>query len=73
MKFGIKDRDLDDAISNSLLQADMTGFVDKMKRRASTISGHVDEDLIQLERERIIRSQLNSSDGEAVDLHDQVW
>lgn len=70
--FGIKDRDMDDALNNSLLQADLNGFCEKNKRRASTLSGSLDSDLMQREKERIIRSQLDSSNGEAVDLHDQV-
>lgn len=68
--FGINERDMDDAINSSLLRSDMNNFCEDKKR--STLSGTVDPDLVEREKERILRSQLNSSDGVAVDLHDQV-
>lgn len=67
---GINERDMDDAINSSLLRSDMNNFCEDKKR--TTLSGTVDPDLVQREKERILRMQLNSSDGEAVDLHDQV-
>lgn len=70
--FGIRERDLDDAINNSLLRSDMNSFCEDMKKSGSTLSGDVDPDSLQREKERILRSQLDSSDGLAVDLHDQV-
>lgn len=70
--FGIKERDFDDAINNCLLRKDMKGFCDSYMKTGATLSGDLDPDLMQREKERIIRSQLDSSDGVAVDLHDQV-
>lgn len=71
--FGIKESELDDAINNSLLRADMKSFCEKQKIKKEFSGGGVDDpEVLQREKERIIRSQLNSADGEAVDLHDQV-
>lgn len=69
--FGIKERDLDDAINNSLLRADMGNIFDVAKK-SQLLKRPVDPTFAQLEKERILRNQLNSSDGVAVDLHDQV-
>lgn len=68
--FGIKDRELEDAINNSLLRADMKDFCDSAKRRGSTMP--TDPYLVQREKERVLRSHLDSSNGDAVELHDQV-
>lgn len=69
--FGIKERELDDAINNSLLRADMGNIFDVAKK-SQLLKRPIDPTFAELEKERILRNQLNSSDGVAVDLHDQV-
>ena len=71
--FGIQERELDEAISHSLLRADMEVFCDSAtKKTGPRLSGTLDPDILQREKERILRSHLDSSDGNAVELHDQV-
>lgn len=69
--FGIKERDLDDAINSSLLQSEMNNIFD-LNSKSQNLTRPIDPQLAEREKERILRSQLNSSDGDAVELHDQV-
>lgn len=69
--FGIKESDFDYGINNSLLRTDMSDICD-MKKKGQSLVNVVDPEFVEREKERFQRSQLNSSDGDAVELHDQV-
>lgn len=54
-----------------MLRADMSNISD-MKKKGQSLANVIDPDFVQREKERLQRAQLNSSDGDAVELHDQV-
>lgn len=65
----IGESDLDAAINYSLLRGDMNSVIFK---DGNPMDGTMKPEIIEREKERIIRSQLNSSDGNTVEIHDQV-
>lgn len=65
----ISDNDFEEAINYSLLRDDMSKHIASSKLNNRSL----DPELIQREKERIIRSQLNSADGNIAERHDQFY
>lgn len=65
----ISDNDFEDAINYSLLRDDMVKDIGLSKLNNQSL----DPELIQREKERVIRAQLNSSDGNIAEKHDQFY
>ncbi|GAB0092499.1 Gustatory receptor [Sergentomyia squamirostris] len=70
--FRIRDSDIDDAINHSLLYGDMNRVWD-ISQKGQKITGSVDPDLVQREKDRAVRAQLNSANGDTVEIHDQFY
>lgn len=64
----IGEKDFEDAINFALLRDDMVKYIHSTKH-----NNGVDPELIQREKERIIRAQLISSDGNTAEMHDQFY
>lgn len=67
----ITEQDFDEAISYTLLQGDMVVIGDGSRTRQP--GNRINPELIQREKERAARAQLNSSDGNVVEQHDQFY
>ncbi|KXJ77253.1 gustatory and odorant receptor 22-like [Aedes albopictus] len=68
----IKDSEFEDSLNYALLRGDMgTNWdIDKDERM---MNGTLDPELVQRAKERAIRAQLNSADGDTCELHDQFY
>lgn len=67
----ISDYDLDEALNYSLLRGDMTRIWDSTNtdKNINNVAPH----LVEREKDRINRSQLNSADGNTREIHDQFY
>lgn len=65
----ISENDFEDAINFSLLRDDMAKNIGSSKLNNQSL----DPELIQREKERVIRAQLNSADGNIAEMHDQFY
>ncbi|XP_059621633.1 gustatory and odorant receptor 22-like [Phlebotomus argentipes] len=70
--FRIRESDIESAISNSLLHGDMNRVFD-ISQKSKKITGSMDPVLLQREKDRNVRAQLNSANGDAVEIHDQFY
>ncbi|XP_055617288.1 gustatory and odorant receptor 22-like [Toxorhynchites rutilus septentrionalis] len=68
----IKESEFDDSLSYALLRGDMGGIWDTGKDERM-MDGTMDPELIQRAKERTIRAQLNSADGDTCEVHDQFY
>ncbi|XP_058467629.1 gustatory and odorant receptor 22-like [Malaya genurostris] len=68
----IKDSDFDQALDFALLRRDM-GFIWDTGKDEHVINGTMNPELIQRAKERAIRAQLNSADGDTAETHDQFY
>lgn len=68
----IPDIEFEDAINYSILRGDMSKIWNVNKDDKS-LRKVMDPDMIQREKERAIRAQLNSSDGDTAEIHDQFY
>jgi gustatory receptor len=68
----IKDSDFEDSLSYALLRNDMAHIWDTTKDERNAYSTIAPE-LLQREKERAIRAQLNSADGDTAEEHDQFY
>lgn len=69
----IEEPDLDNALNISLLRDDMDQIWHIMNSDEKSVHNAMDPTLIQREKERAIRSQLNSADGNTAEIHDQFY
>ncbi|XP_053684616.1 gustatory and odorant receptor 22-like [Sabethes cyaneus] len=68
----IKESDFDEALGYALLRDDMGNIWDANKD-LRMVNGTMDPELIQRAKERAIRAQLNSADGDTCEIHDQFY
>ncbi|XP_055588225.1 gustatory and odorant receptor 22-like isoform X2 [Uranotaenia lowii] len=68
----IRDSDFDDSLSYALLREDM-GTVWDTSRDERMIGGTMNPELVHRAKERAIRAQLNSADGDTCEIHDQFY
>lgn len=69
----IEEADLDNALNISLLRDDMDQIWHIMNSDEKSVHNAMDPTLIQREKERAIRSQLNSANGLTAEIHDQFY
>lgn len=72
MTYPIKEHEFDEALSHTLLRGDM-GKIWNITKDSRNLKGLNDPVLIERERERIARAQLNSQDGNTTEEHDQFY
>ncbi|XP_049287543.1 gustatory and odorant receptor 22-like [Anopheles funestus] len=68
----IKESEFDDSLGYALLRREMGAVWDTSKDERM-INGTMDPELIQRAKERAIRAQLNSADGDTCETHDQFY
>ncbi|XP_058813315.1 gustatory and odorant receptor 22-like [Topomyia yanbarensis] len=68
----IKDSDFDESLGYALLRGDM-GSIWDIGKGERMMNGTMDPELIQRAKERAIRAQLNSADGDTCEIHDQFY
>ncbi|XP_055532855.1 gustatory and odorant receptor 22-like isoform X2 [Wyeomyia smithii] len=68
----IKESDFDESLGYALLRNDMGSIWDASKDERM-MNGTMDPELIQRAKERAIRAQLNSADGDTCETHDQFY
>ncbi|EDS29118.1 gustatory receptor candidate 6 [Culex quinquefasciatus] len=68
----IKDSDFDESLNYALLRGDMGAIWDTTKDQR-LMNGTMNPELIQRSKERAIRAQLNSADGDTAETHDQFY
>ncbi|XP_037027029.1 gustatory and odorant receptor 22-like isoform X2 [Bradysia coprophila] len=73
MKVRIEEPELDNAFNISLLRDDMDQIWHIMNSDEKSVHNAMDPTLIQREKERAIRSQLNSANGMTAEIHDQFY
>lgn len=69
----IEEADLENALNISLLRDDMDQIWHIMNSDEKSVHNAMDPTLIQREKERAIRSQLNSANGVTAEIHDQFY
>lgn len=69
----IDESDLDNALNISLLRDDMDQIWHIMNSDEKSVHNAMDPMLIQREKERAVRSQLNSANGVTAEIHDQFY
>lgn len=69
----IEESELDNALNISLLRDDMDQIWHIMNSDEKSVHNAMDPTLIQREKERAIRSQLNSANGDTAEIHDQFY
>lgn len=69
----IEEADLENALNISLLRDDMDQIWHIMNSDEKSVHNAMDPTLIQREKERAIRSQLNSAHGDTAEIHDQFY
>ncbi|XP_055678123.1 gustatory and odorant receptor 22-like [Lutzomyia longipalpis] len=70
--FRIRESDIEQALSNSLLHGDMNRVWD-ISQKGQKLTATVDPVLLQREKDRASRAQLNSANGDTVEIHDQFY
>uniref|UniRef100_A0A240SYF9 Uncharacterized protein n=1 Tax=Phlebotomus papatasi TaxID=29031 RepID=A0A240SYF9_PHLPP len=70
--FRIRESDIEEAINHSLLHGDMNRVWD-ISQKGQRITGTVDPQLVQREKDRSLRAQLSSANGDTVEIHDQFY
>ncbi|EAA08342.2 AGAP003098-PA [Anopheles gambiae str. PEST] len=68
----IKESEFDDSLGYALLRRDM-GTVWDTAKDERMVNGTMDPELIQRAKERAVRAQLNSADGDTCETHDQFY
>lgn len=69
----IEEADLENALNITLLRDDMDQIWHIMNSDEKSVHNAMDPTLIQREKERAIRSQLDSSNGVTAEIHDQFY
>lgn len=70
--FRIRESDIEEAINHSLLHGDMNRVWD-ISQKGQRITGTVDPQMVQREKDRSLRAQLSSANGDTVEIHDQFY
>lgn len=69
----IEEAELENSLNISLLRDDMDQIWHIMNSDEKSVHNAMDPTLIQREKERAIRSQLNSANGVTAEIHDQFY
>lgn len=72
MTYRIKEHEFDEALNYAMLRGDMAK-VYSISKESRNLKGTHDPVLIQREKERVMRAQLNSQDGNTAEIHDQFY
>lgn len=73
MTYRIKESEFDDGLNYAMLIGDMAKVYNVSQRTSHNLNGANDPELIQREKERVMRAQLNSMDGNTAEIHDQFY